>query len=143
MNKKAVQSTNKDKDYNQLITSVGVLLEQARKDVYYHANQVLVKTYWEVGKMIVSYEKETGKGAGYGSKLFEEIARDLREKYGKGFSKSNVYLMKIFYLKYPKFQMVSGKLSWSHYVELLSILEDIERSIYMEHDFEKMVQAVV
>ncbi|MGX7087799.1 PDDEXK nuclease domain-containing protein [Gemelliphila palaticanis] len=38
--------------------------------------------------------------------------------------------MRRFYLTYQKFQTVSGKLSWSHYSELLSISEDSKRSFY-------------
>lgn len=38
--------------------------------------------------------------------------------------------MRLFYLKYEKFQTVSGKLSWSHYAELLSISDDLARSFY-------------
>jgi predicted nuclease of restriction endonuclease-like (RecB) superfamily len=38
--------------------------------------------------------------------------------------------MRQFYLKYPKFQTLSGKLSWSHYAELLSIEDDLEREFY-------------
>lgn len=38
--------------------------------------------------------------------------------------------MRLFYFKYPKFQTVSGKLSWSHYTELLSVSDDLARSFY-------------
>lgn len=38
--------------------------------------------------------------------------------------------MRQFYFKYPKFQTVSGKLSWSHYSELLSIENDFARQFY-------------
>jgi len=38
--------------------------------------------------------------------------------------------MRLFYLIYQKFQTVSGKLSWSHYVGLLGIEDDLERSFY-------------
>src|SRR3989344_204753 len=38
--------------------------------------------------------------------------------------------MRLFYNKYPKYQTVSGKLSWSHYVELLLIESDLARSFY-------------
>ena len=33
-------------------------------------------------------------------------------------------------LKYPKFPTVSGKLSWSHYTELVSISDNLSRSFY-------------
>ena len=35
-----------------------------------------------------------------------------------------------FYLSYPIFQTVSGKLNWSHYCELLSISDKDKRSFY-------------
>ena len=38
--------------------------------------------------------------------------------------------MRLLYLRYEKFQTLSGKLSWSHYAELLSIREDLSRSFY-------------
>jgi len=38
--------------------------------------------------------------------------------------------MRLLYVKYPKFQTLSGKLSWSHYIELLSVEEDLERKFY-------------
>ena len=41
--------------------------------------------------------------------------------------------MRKFYLKYQKFQTVSGKLSWSHYCEILSISDDKERAFYEEN----------
>ena len=110
----------KGKKYEHLIKNIGILLEKSRENVYTYINQTLVKAYWEVGK-----EK-----ADYGSKLLKILSKNLKIKHGKGFSRSNVYLMRQFYLKYPKFQTLSGKLSWSHYVELLGISEDIERSFY-------------
>ena len=38
--------------------------------------------------------------------------------------------MRKLYITYPKFQTVSGKLSWSHYCELLSIENVDERNFY-------------
>ena len=38
--------------------------------------------------------------------------------------------MRQFYLNYPIFQTVSGKLNWSHYCELLSISDKKKRSFY-------------
>lgn len=121
---------NNAKKYLGLIYSIGALLEQGRKEAYHAVNQILVKTYWEIGKQIVEYEQEGKEKAEYGSALLNNLSKDLKLRHGKGFSKSNVYLMRLFYLKYPKFQTVSGKLSWSHYVEFLSIDEDTARQFY-------------
>nr|WP_322681016.1 DUF1016 N-terminal domain-containing protein [Nostoc sp. DedQUE03]MDZ7976448.1 DUF1016 N-terminal domain-containing protein [Nostoc sp. DedQUE03]MDZ8042771.1 DUF1016 N-terminal domain-containing protein [Nostoc sp. DedQUE02] len=53
-----------------------------------------------------------------------------RKNYGKGFSRSNLQYMRLFYLKYENCQTLSGKLSWSHYTELLAISDDLVRSFY-------------
>jgi len=116
--------------YKELIDSVGLLLEKARKSVYFQVNIVLVKTYWDIGKIMVNYEQKNAEKGGYGTKVFENLAVGLREKYGKGFSRSNVIYMRLLYLKYPKSQTLSDQLSWSHYIELLMIEKDLERSFY-------------
>ncbi len=54
----------------------------------------------------------------------------MKLKYGKGFSRSNIQIMRLLYLKYPICQTLSGKLNWSHYSELLSISDDLTRSFY-------------
>lgn len=38
--------------------------------------------------------------------------------------------MRLFYLSYQKIQTLSGKLSWSHYCELLTIPDEHKRSFY-------------
>ncbi|MCM8831946.1 MAG: PDDEXK nuclease domain-containing protein [Candidatus Omnitrophica bacterium] len=120
----------KSKDYIDLVNSIGKFLESARKQVARFVNNILVKTYWEIGRRIVEYEQRGEEKAEYGSELLSRLSNDLSSKYGKGFSKSNVYLMRLFFLKYQKFQTASGKLSWSHYVELLGVSDDLARSFY-------------
>src|SRR3989344_4213539 len=117
-------------EYSSLITNIGSLLEQGRKQAYQSINLILVKTYWEIGKQIVIYEQKGKEKAEYGSSLLNNLSKDLKLRYGKGFSKSNVYLMRMFYLNYQIFQTLSGKLSWSHYAELLSINDDTARQFY-------------
>jgi predicted nuclease of restriction endonuclease-like (RecB) superfamily len=117
-------------DYTFLIEQIGFVLNEGRKQAAKQINNILVETYWNIGKYIVEYEQEGEDKAEYGSELLSSLAKDLKNKYGKGFSKSNVYFMRLFYLKYPIFQTLSGKLSWSHYTELLSVSDDLARSFY-------------
>jgi len=127
---KIVVKNSINKDYNQLIDSIGELLKSARKQVARTVNTILVETYWGIGKRIVEYEQKGGEKAEYGTKLLSKLSKDLSLKHGKGFSKSNVYVMRLLYLKYQKFQTLSGKLSWSHHVELLSVSDDLARPFY-------------
>lgn len=68
-------------EYSSLISSIGTLLEQGRKQAYYAVNQILVKTYWEIGRRIVEYEQEGKEKAEYGSALLDNLSRDLVEKF--------------------------------------------------------------
>ena len=54
----------------------------------------------------------------------------MTTEFGKGFSRSNLQNMRQFYLTYEKCQTLSGKLSWSHYCELLSISDPDKRRFY-------------
>lgn len=121
---------NSTKKYLGLIDSIGALLEQGRKEAYRAVNQILVKTYWEIGKQIVEYEQEGKEKAEYGSALLSNLSKDLKLRHGKGFNIRNIYLMRRFYLLFGNLQTVSAKLSWSHYVELLGVDDKIAREFY-------------
>jgi len=125
-----MKKISNNKNYNKLLNNIGVILEQGRKQAIKIVNEILVKTYWEIGRQIVEYENRNKENAGYGGKLFEKLARDLKLRYGKGFSRSNVIYMRLLYKNYQKEQTLSDQLSWSHYVALLIIDEDLERSFY-------------
>jgi predicted nuclease of restriction endonuclease-like (RecB) superfamily len=116
--------------YSILVDRIGSTLKQARENAIHAVNTELVKANWEIGRHIVEFEQEGKEKAEYGSALLANLAKDLKNKYGNGFSKSNIYLCRQFYLKYPTFQTVSGKLSWSHYADLLTISDDLARSFY-------------
>jgi len=122
--------TNPKKEYSSLIGSIGSLLEQGRKQAYQAVNTILVRTYWEIGRRIVEFEQRGKEKAEYGSALLENLSKDLKLRHGKGFSKSNLVYMRLFYLKYQKSETLSHQLSWSHYFELLKIEDDLERSFY-------------
>lgn len=117
--------------YEGLLENIGSLLEQARQKAVIVVNDILVQTYWGIGKEIVEYEQEGQERAQYGSRLLERVSADLRLRYGeKGFSERNLRKYRQFYLLYINRPAVSAKLSWSHYVELLEVKEDLARSFY-------------
>lgn len=109
---------------------IKMLMENARTDVAKQVNNILVKTYWEIGRIIVEDEQGHADRAGYGKSLITDLSKKLTKEYGKGFSRSNLFYMRSFYLTYQIFQTLSGKLSWSHYLELISIEDKNKRSFY-------------
>ena len=141
--------------YQQLIDTIGQLIEQGRRRAAGAVNAVLVETYWQIGRYIVEYEQKGKARAEYGSALLKRLSEDLAKRYGKGFSERNLEQMRLFYLRYPIPQTPSAesldqpqealppglshisqtpstefKLSWSHYCLLIRIDDDTKRSFY-------------
>jgi predicted nuclease of restriction endonuclease-like (RecB) superfamily len=116
--------------YHKLVDSIGITIENARQRAIQAVNNELLKANWDIGKFIVEYEQHGNEKAEYGSSLLTNLSKDLKSKFGKGFSKSNIYLMRQFYLKYQIFQSVTGKLTWTHYAELLAVSDDHARGFY-------------
>lgn len=115
---------------SSIILEIRELLENARKNAAQQVNTQLLKTYWNIGRIIVEYEQQNQLRADYGKQTLRELSRELTREFGKGFSRSNLQNMRAFYLAYEKCQTVSGKLSWSHYCELLSISDENKRGFY-------------
>ena len=115
---------------NPLVQEIRELVKNARTSVAQQVNTQLLSTYWQIGRAIVEYEQQNQLRAEYGKQTLKELAKELTRELGKGFSRSNLQNMRAFYLAYEKCQTVSGKLSWSHYCELLSISDANKRSFY-------------
>ena len=77
--------------YNQLPDNIGSTLQKARENAIKAINTELVKANWEIGRHIVEFEQQGKEKADYGSALLTNLAKDLKTKYGKGFSKRNIY----------------------------------------------------
>jgi hypothetical protein len=101
-------------DYSGLVRGVTELLEAARRASVRTVNAFMTATYWEDGRRIVEFEQRGAKQAVYGESLLVRLADDLTARFGKGFGKSNLFLMRKFYLASAHiFQTPSGKLAGS------------------------------
>ena len=125
-----MQIKNGNKEYEHLIIEIGDILEDGRRKSAVAVNNIIVQTYWEIGRQIIEFEQKGNKKAEYGSGLLNRLSTDLTDRYGKGFGLSNVTKMRKLYITYPILQTLSAKLTWSHYVELLKIDDSLERSFY-------------
>lgn len=133
-----------ENDYNSILSDLSELLEQSRRLSARSVNAIMTATYWEIGRRIVEVEQKGEERAEYyGKEIVDRLAKDLTDKFGRGFGRSNLFQMRAFYLVYEKIvQTVSGQsfnlaeiaknfpLPWSHYVELLSCRDDKEREFY-------------
>ena len=119
-----------DQDIKLVVHEIGDLLAAARSNVARQVNNELLSTYWNIGRIIAEYEQTVPERADYGKQTLKELSKALTAEFGKGFSRANLQNMRSFYLTYEKCQTLSGKLSWSHYCELLSISDPDKRSFY-------------
>jgi DUF1016 N-terminal domain len=131
--KKRAKTQLLDTAYAALLSDVMSLLDAARRTAGRTVNHIITSAYWEIGRRIVEHEQKGSRRAEYGEQLMRQLAKDLTERFGRGFSQSNVFQMRQFFLAHRgKFQTMSGKsrtaplfpLSWSHYVRLLSVKDD-------------------
>lgn len=119
-----------EKNNAEMIQEIKEVILSSRKKVAYEVNNTMLYAYWNVGRIIVENEQNGNIKAEYGKQIMKELSKELRKILGAGFSVSNLFNMRKLYITYPKFQTVSGKLSWSHYCELLSIENADERNFY-------------
>lgn len=120
---------------SNLILDIKKIIEYSKKQVVKNVNTIMLQTYWNIGRRIVEEEQNGKDKADYGKALINNLAKELTNFYGKGFSKSNLFSMRKFYLSYQKIQTLSGKLSWSHYLLLLGVSDLNARSFY-QHECE-------
>ena len=116
--------------YEKLLADIGLTIETARQNAVRAINTELVKSNWEIGRHIIEFEQHGQDRAEYGSDLLARLSKDLQHRYGKGFGRRNILDMRRFYLTYQKWQTVSAKLSWSHYIALIGISNDTSRKFY-------------
>ncbi len=135
-------------DVNQnFLDSVVNVLSQARKNAKTAVNLSMVYAYFEIGKMIVEEEQHGQNRAAYGKQILHELSIYLLQKFGKGFSPTNLKQMRQFYVIYSHDQISqtlsdqfknlpvvsTGRrfyLSWSHYLKLMRIENVEERHFY-------------
>lgn len=76
------------------------ILEQARANVVRVVNSNMVLAYWLIGREIVQEVQGGKERAAYRWRLIKELSQRLGERYGRGFSVTNLQDFRLFHLKY-------------------------------------------
>lgn len=118
--------------YSNLVENIGYVIADGQQMASVAVNVAMLETYWRIGQYIVEFEQKGSDRAVYGDKLLTTLSKDLKLRFGKKFSLSNLYNMRKLYVRFPIFQTLSGKLSWSHYLELLKLEDEQEISFYIQ-----------
>ncbi len=93
---------------------IAQILEEARSHVVRTVNSAQVAANWLIGKEIVEEEQRGEKRAGYGEEMIESLGKALCCGYGRGYSATNLRLMRQFYLAFPT--LLSGSAPIHHTV---------------------------
>jgi|SRR5690606_5160544 len=100
--------TNKPAN-TQFYSQIVAVLQAARNQVLQTVNQTMMRTYFEIGKMLVEEEQDGKERAEYGTELLKGLSKVLTKEFGKGFSVTNLKQMRQFYLAYGKGQTLSDQ----------------------------------
>lgn len=93
-------SPNISQDADSLFDRVAAILERARASVVRSVNSEMVLAYWYIGREIVQLLQGGDDRAEYGQRLIEELSTRLTQRYGKGFSTTNLRYFRTFYQVY-------------------------------------------
>jgi predicted nuclease of restriction endonuclease-like (RecB) superfamily len=97
-------------DYEGLLADVVDVIADARRAAARMVNTAMTTTYWLIGRRIIEEEQRGSARADYGEQLVKRLAHDLSRRFGRGFSKRNLWQMRAFYLAWPLSGTRSAKL---------------------------------
>ena len=115
----------------ELLDSISKIIIDARKRVTQTINNELIATYWAIGKEIVEKERINNIDNQTSRQIILQLSKQLTERLGNGFSRSNLFNMRKLYVEFPNVQTLSGHLSWSHICELMVIDSKPKRDFYL------------
>lgn len=117
-----------------LLEDLRSLINEARTRVAQQVNTGLVILNWHMGKRITVELEKSGKPE-YGSQLLEKVAIELTAEYGRGFDRSALSRIVRLVEVFPDekiFATLSQNLGWSHFKEILSLENSLQRNFYAE-----------
>ena len=131
--------------YAALLASIKERIQTAQIRAALAVNRELVLLYWGIGREILARQQEEG----WGSKVVERLAKDLRAEFPhmKGLSRTNLIYMRAFAEAWPEepiVQQVVGQLPWGHNVRLIDHLKTPEERLWyaqaaIEHSWSRNI----
>lgn len=115
---------------DDLFNNIKEMVISSKNKVYTTVNTEMLNLYWNIGRIILNIQKGENRAA-YGEEILEKLSQKLIIEFGKGFSVRNLRRMRKFYVYFQNRTTVMSELSWSHYLELLKIDDELKRSFYL------------
>ncbi len=123
-------------NYESWLKELKVRIQKSRVKVALSINSELLELYWDIGKEICNKQQSEG----WGSKLIEKVAVDLKHDFSeiKGFSRRNIYAMRQWYLFYSKefafVPQVVAQIPWGHNRLIISKSKKLEEGLFYAHE---------
>ena len=127
-----------DENYFALLSGLKKRIRSAQIKAVLAVNKELILLYWQIGREILARQQAEG----WGSKVIERLAQDLKREFPdmKGFSRSNLMYMRAFAEAWPDEQFVhqpGGQIPWKHNCVILEKVKDpAERLWYIQQTVE-------
>ncbi len=135
-------------DYAAWLADLKARIHRAQQRATLAVNRELVLLYWQIGRDILERQGREG----WGAKVIERLAQDLRTEFPdmKGFSRANLMYMRAFAEAWPDaliVQQAVGQLPWGHNLVLLTKLKTAEQRLAyagraIEHGWSRNVLAI-
>ena len=152
MDKQLPEAIDMDKSLNELCKNSIDLIEYARGITGKQINIIQLMTFYSLGRWIVEEQQQGKSRAKYGQRVIKRLSEALTQRYERGFSEDSLKNVRKFYLTYKNrinetefnlfaveksetvFSFFREKppfmVSWSHYLQLMRIENEDERSFY-------------
>ncbi len=89
-------------DIDSLVAELRKLILFSRRAAMHTINTLQVATNFEIGRRIIEREQQGAERARYGAQLLKMLSKKMTKEFGRGFSLTNLKLMRQFYLLYYK-----------------------------------------
>lgn len=117
--------------YADVLVQIKDRIQQARLRTAMAANSAMVLLYWDIGRLVLDRQEREG----WGAKVIDRLAADLRDAYPdmRGLSPRNLKYMRAFAAAWPERAIVQEPLAqipWSHQIALLERLSSAEERLW-------------
>ena len=118
---------------NRLLPEIILLIEQKGKHLARFLNTEISCLYWSIGHHIIT-KVEYQTYSQYGQQIVVTLSQQLTAKFGKGYTYSALTRMVKVAETFDEamFATLSQTLSWSHFIELISIEDATKRLFYQQ-----------